>query len=529
MRSKKIILLLSFVLVTLLISNCGFNSKIVINQTSATRVNTNLKTQVQAETTIIPSLLQLESPLPTKTPTFVRTIQSSPSVATTNKYFSDLINLKSLPPGQYITYYSYANSSLMAMSFQGQRYPIFKSDREFEFGYSQNTRFLISSSDQKVINIFDQKVTFTSTQDLSECIVDHVSGNGLLVSDNCGQGGISIYDESMGWTPIFLPFLSISQPMQPSISNQGSFVSYCHWDDGSKTKFSEIAHCYKTSSCQTMDMILPFDTQNGVAWHPNGEWIAGVENYKRAYILSLVTGEMKIIQEDVPCNLEQDIAWSPDGNWVVFDGMCLDQKDPSAYRMYLYLYSVRTGVTQIFEEQSESSYQLAGWLNIHSDFHAGGKYVVLPREDELFLLSTYGEGGEPVHQLHEKDVITILDQYQDIGEERWWLVESDNRQGWILETMDFFQDDWESDLKPAMFQIGSHLVITTNGEDLRLRETASINGEIIRKLQPGVRLSIANGPEKVDGYTWWKVILDQSNIEGWVAEDSSWFGSIPEE
>ena len=79
-----------------------------------------------------------------------------------------------------------------------------------------------------------------------------------------------------------------------------------------------------------------------------------------------------------------------------------------------------------------------------------------------------------------------------------------------------------------MFQVGSHLVVTTDGEDLRLRETASVNGEIIRKLQPGIRLSIMEGPLKIDGYTWWKVALDESNMEGWVAEESSWFGSIPE-
>jgi hypothetical protein len=69
------------------------------------------------------------------------------------------------------------------------------------------------------------------------------------------------------------------------------------------------------------------------------------------------------------------------------------------------------------------------------------------------------------------------------------------------------------------------LIVKISGNDLRLREMPSLNGQIKRYLQPGMKLKIVDGPAVVDNYNWWLVEIEESKIYGWVVEEALWYAS----
>ncbi len=61
------------------------------------------------------------------------------------------------------------------------------------------------------------------------------------------------------------------------------------------------------------------------------------------------------------------------------------------------------------------------------------------------------------------------------------------------------------------------LVHTTNGNQLNVRAGAGTNYQIVAKLGDGARVTILEGPNTADGFTWWRVRTN-SGIAGWVVD-----------
>ena len=61
-------------------------------------------------------------------------------------------------------------------------------------------------------------------------------------------------------------------------------------------------------------------------------------------------------------------------------------------------------------------------------------------------------------------------------------------------------------------------VNTTAGDKLNLRKTPSKDGEIVKQLPNGTKLTILDGPQVVDGSIWWKVKVSVTNEVGWCLE-----------
>ena len=76
------------------------------------------------------------------------------------------------------------------------------------------------------------------------------------------------------------------------------------------------------------------------------------------------------------------------------------------------------------------------------------------------------------------------------------------------------------------FQSGDVLTITEEGANLNLRETPSLDGAVLQKLQPGDTVTILDGPAEADGYTWWYMQVETDGIEGWAVEDYGWYKSV---
>lgn len=68
-----------------------------------------------------------------------------------------------------------------------------------------------------------------------------------------------------------------------------------------------------------------------------------------------------------------------------------------------------------------------------------------------------------------------------------------------------------------------NFIITESGNALRLRSIPSLNGIVLAELKIGDEILIIEGPVVMDNYLWWKVSVNNGEIEGWVAENPGWF------
>ncbi len=62
------------------------------------------------------------------------------------------------------------------------------------------------------------------------------------------------------------------------------------------------------------------------------------------------------------------------------------------------------------------------------------------------------------------------------------------------------------------------LVVNVGDAPLRLRQTASLEADVVVRLDEGTLVSIIGGPVEADGYIWWE--LEHATGRGWGAERS---------
>ncbi len=72
---------------------------------------------------------------------------------------------------------------------------------------------------------------------------------------------------------------------------------------------------------------------------------------------------------------------------------------------------------------------------------------------------------------------------------------------------------------PVRLQSGTQAIVVNVGDaPLRLRQTASLEAEVVVRLDEGTLVSIIGGPVEADGYIWWE--LEHATGRGWGAERS---------
>ncbi|MCC6261278.1 MAG: hypothetical protein IT311_10485 [Anaerolineales bacterium] len=69
--------------------------------------------------------------------------------------------------------------------------------------------------------------------------------------------------------------------------------------------------------------------------------------------------------------------------------------------------------------------------------------------------------------------------------------------------------------------IGAYVQINgTEGAGLRIRATASLNGETIFRGEESEVFLVKDGPQEADGYTWWYLVASyDNNRAGWAVAD----------
>lgn len=76
---------------------------------------------------------------------------------------------------------------------------------------------------------------------------------------------------------------------------------------------------------------------------------------------------------------------------------------------------------------------------------------------------------------------------------------------------------WSSGLDDTLAVGGTAIVYTQDGETLRVRTGAGTDYEVLVELDAGTIVSLIDGPDGADGYTWWEIGLP-SGETGWTVE-----------
>jgi hypothetical protein len=76
-------------------------------------------------------------------------------------------------------------------------------------------------------------------------------------------------------------------------------------------------------------------------------------------------------------------------------------------------------------------------------------------------------------------------------------------------------------LLPDTIGISGYVQITgTEGDGLRIRETAGLNGETVFRGEESEVFVVRDGPQSADGYTWWYLVAPYDETRaGWAVAD----------
>jgi Tol biopolymer transport system component len=166
------------------------------------------------------------------------------------------------------------------------------------------------------------------------------------------------------------------------------------------------------------------------------------------------------------------LAWSPDGRYLAVNSGG----------------SWSATTLDVFDVQSEVSSTLVKNISLSGvAWSQDGEWLAYSDGLSIYIIPT--EGGEPT--LLAKDTGIVI--------------------AWII--------------IPHPFAPGETYTITDAGSDLSLRGEPTLEGEVLRKLQPGDRVTIVEGPVEADGYTWWQMQAEDG-VTGWAVNIPEWYEAV---
>ena len=121
---------------------------------------------------------------------------------------------------------------------------------------------------------------------------------------------------------------------------------------------------------------------------------------------------------------------------------------------------------------------------------ADGEWIAYPRNGDIFVMHPTGGRATPLVNESRDDLIV----------------------GWIT--------------IPWPMKIGNEYKITQAGARLNLWSAPSISSKTERRLEPGERVFLLEGPIGAEGYRWWKLRVVGDGTEGWAMEHPDWYQPI---
>jgi tetratricopeptide (TPR) repeat protein/uncharacterized protein YraI len=135
--------------------------------------------------------------------------------------------------------------------------------------------------------------------------------------------------------------------------------------------------------------------------------------------------------------------------------------------------------------------------------------------DRLNLRSGPGLNFDIVGKLDRESTVTLLEGPRKKDGLAWWRVRTiDGVEGWSVERV-----DEEQTLQPPLKIEGEATVYPISGDKLNVREGAGRSNPIVTQIEPGVVVTILDGPQEMDGFRWWK-IQTPDGLQGWAVDEA---------
>jgi hypothetical protein len=232
--------------------------------------------------------------------------------------------------------------------------------------------------------------------------------------------------------------------------------------------------------------------------------------------------------------------WSPDGKWIAYT--ILERVDGPPAGLYL------LDVSCLASPETCPSRTLGPYRD---NVHLFGPYLWSPDSSSLIFLSDHLRLPFKIFDLQSRkfNEMAIPGENGLIGLFAWsqdgkWIAYSRHEStssgytdedinlvsvddGEVIHLLDKPGDQYVFSwlTVPLPSNPGDLYTITDAGADLNLRGEPSLDGEILRKLQPRDIVTILDGPVEADGYTWWQMQAEDG-VTGWAVNIPEWYEMV---
>lgn len=282
---------------------------------------------------------------------------------------------------------------------------------------------------------------------------------------------LSFYGGGGGYScqPDKIPYILI-EPPDEELMTLSTMVS-CGWQDNEVLQVSIV---YPDGKSKIFDL----QTEND-----------GLGNYYVQFGLKTAIGDppgrYTVTLRGKNGSVESDVHFrTPDGPRVV---------RPDHEHIYLYGFAPDERVRLFYYDKDG---QLAGWTEYRTS--SGGELLIeVTVETSPYFTYFYAIGDNS-------------------GETRL-LQENPNGETVDRTEQKSIQVSYCGDLKSRLSIGNSGRVAFTDGSDMRIRQSAGLQGEIIHKVPEGTAFTVIDGPQCFDNIIWWKA-RTPDGVEGWMAE-----------
>jgi Tol biopolymer transport system component len=259
------------------------------------------------------------------------------------------------------------------------------------------------------------------------------------------------------------------------------------------------------NTCMEKSKLIASVSVFSTTWTPDGllEFTCTIGDKTGPCLVNVNTSGSLYLLPNHPelSNIQGELAylrWSPDGKYIVFR---VDKKIDAGYSLSE-MKVVRADGSGLVTKLTNAPEKNA-WLNSWSP---DGQYAAF--SIGLGFEATQDRNGlyQPLSEIYiysvtDNKTINLTNTPTEREDFAFWLV------------------------IPNKFQPGNTYQITTDGNNLSLRASPSLDGAILEKLKTGDMVTILEGPVQADKYTWWKMRTADGK-EGWAVDVPGWYTPV---
>lgn len=142
----------------------------------------------------------------------------------------------------------------------------------------------------------------------------------------------------------------------------------------------------------------------------------------------------------------------------------------------------------------------------------------------LNMRTSPSSGGSLVLQLGTGQLVTVVEGPTEAENFTWWRIDDGQGNiGWVADGDN--ETEW---LSPQVGQaqpvsraprVGDRVVVTMpNNGQLSIRSLPGTDAALLTRVDSGAQLTVLDGPQQANGFTWYRLRSDSGATEGWAAD-----------